>query len=114
MPQAHSPGATRLADGGIFGIVIIADPVDQMRALITQQLIQEKGFNAVIVEADWPDAYRVNRYVRGVNDDRDPNEALLGFKRFPQWMWRNQDVLEFVQWLRLRNDALPKGEVKRQ
>jgi len=84
----------------------------QARALITQQLIEEKGFNAVIVEADWPDAYRVNRYVRGVNDDRDAKEALMGFKRFPQWMWRNQDVLEFVQWLRLRNEALPKGEVK--
>jgi erythromycin esterase-like protein len=84
----------------------------ETRALITQQLIEEKGFSAVIVEADWPDAYRVNRYVRGVNDDHDANEALLGFKRFPQWMWRNQDVLEFVQWLRLRNDALAKGEVK--
>ncbi len=74
------------------------------RAEITKRLIEEKGFNAVIVEADWPDAYRVNRYVRGVNDDASADEALSGFRRFPQWMWRNTDVLEFVNWLRSRND----------
>jgi hypothetical protein len=56
------------------------------RALITQRLIEEKGFNAVVIEADWPDAYRVNRYVRGFRDDADAAEALSGFKRFPQWM----------------------------
>jgi erythromycin esterase-like protein len=80
------------------------------RAQITRQLIEEKGFSAVVAEADWPDAYRVNRYVRGVDDDRDADAALAGFKRFPQWMWRNTDVREFVQWLRLRNDAIPRGQ----
>jgi erythromycin esterase-like protein len=75
------------------------------RAKITQRLIQEKGFNAVAVEADWPDAYRVNRWVRGDGDDAGPSEALEGFKaRFPTWMWRNIDVLEFVNWLRQYND----------
>src|SRR5687768_7095363 len=63
------------------------------RAQITEQLIEERGFTAVIVEADWPDAYRVNRYVRGANDDPDANAALSGFLRFPQWMWRNRDVV---------------------
>ena len=57
------------------------------------------------VEADWPDAYRVNRYVRGRGDDADAEEALRGFKRFPQWMWRNADVLDFVGWLRAHNDG---------
>ena len=56
------------------------------RAEITKRLIQEKGFTAVAVEADWPDAFRVNRYVRGLSDDRDAQEALSGFKRFPTWM----------------------------
>jgi len=79
------------------------------RAQITQQLIEEKGFSAVVVEADWPDAYRVNRYVRGADDDRDADAALAGFKRFPQWMWRNRDVLDFVNWLRMHNDAIPRG-----
>jgi erythromycin esterase-like protein len=76
------------------------------RAQITKRLIQEKGFNVVAVEADWPDAYRVNRYVRGIGSDKNANEALSGFERFPQWMWRNADVLDFVGWLRNYNDGL--------
>jgi erythromycin esterase-like protein len=76
------------------------------RAKITRRLIEEKGFHAVAVEADWPDAYRVNRWVRGDGEDRSANEALEGFKtRFPTWMWRNADVLDFVGWLRDFNDA---------
>jgi erythromycin esterase-like protein len=76
------------------------------RAEITRRLIVEKGFSGVAVEADWPDAYRVNRYVRGAGADATPEEALGGFKRFPQWMWRNDDVVELVAWLRAHNDAL--------
>jgi erythromycin esterase-like protein len=79
------------------------------RAQITKRLIQEKGFTAVAVEADWPDAYRVNRYVRGVSDDTESVEALASFKRFPTWMWRNADILDFVGWLRAYNDARPAG-----
>lgn len=75
----------------------------QSRALITRRLIEEKGFNAVAVEADWPDAYRVNRYVRGKGQDADGRAALSGFRRFPAWMWRNADVLEFVEWLHGHN-----------
>ena len=74
------------------------------RAQITKRLINERGFNAVAVEADWPDAYRVNRFVRGVGQDVDSVDALRGFERFPQWMWRNADVLDFVGWLRQHND----------
>jgi erythromycin esterase-like protein len=70
------------------------------RIRITQRLIAEQGFTAVAVEADWPDAYRVNRYVRGLSDDRDAAEALSGFQRFPSWMWRNTEVRDFVEWLR--------------
>src|SRR5205823_5002559 len=70
----------------------------------------EKGFTAVAAEADWPDAYRVNRFVRGSADDSDAEEALGGFKRFPTWMWRNADVLDFVGWLREYNDARPPAE----
>jgi erythromycin esterase-like protein len=73
------------------------------RARITQRLIEDKGFHAVAVEADWPDAYRVNRYVRGQGEDRSANEALSGFQRFPNWMWRNTDVERFVDWLHKHN-----------
>ena len=76
------------------------------RARITRRLIEERGFTVVAVEADWPDAYRVNRWVRGADDDGSPLEALDGFSRFPRWMWRNRDVLEFVTTLREHNDAL--------
>ena len=76
----------------------------RIRSEITKRLIREFGFTAVAVEADWPDAYRINRYVRGDSDDADATEALGGFGRFPQWMWRNADVLDFVGWLRAHND----------
>jgi erythromycin esterase-like protein len=75
------------------------------RARITRRLIDERGFTAVAVEADWPDAYRVNRYVMGLSDDQNADAALSDFRRFPAWMWRNRDVLAFVEWLRARNDA---------
>jgi erythromycin esterase-like protein len=81
----------------------------RQRAQITKRLIQEKGFSAVAVEADWPDAYRVNRYVRGKSVDADAVEALSGFKRFPAWMWRNAEVLDFIGWLRAHNDSCPSG-----
>lgn len=77
------------------------------RAEITKRLIHEKGFQAVAVEADWPDAHRVNEYVRGRNKDLGPSQALSGFTRFPVWMWRNRDVETFVDWLRNYNDARP-------
>ncbi len=75
----------------------------QARAEITKWLIEEKGFNAVAAEADWPDAYRVNRYARGLGEDSTPEEALRGFQRFPAWMWRNTVVRDFVGWLRAHN-----------
>lgn len=82
------------------------------RAEITKRLIQEKGFTAVAVEADWPDAYRVNRYVRGRNDDATSADALGGFDRFPAWMWRNTVVVNFVDWLREYNSGLPQDATK--
>ena len=82
------------------------------RAQITKRLIQEKGFAAVAVEADWPDAYHVNRYVRGATSDAEAIDSLDGFKRFPTWMWRNADVLDFIGWLRTHNDALANSARK--
>ena len=81
----------------------------RIRAEITKRLIQERGFTTVAVEADWPDAYRVNRYVQGREGDLDATEALGGFRRFPQWMWRNADVLDFTGWLSNHNAAVPEA-----
>ena len=70
------------------------------RAAITQRLIEEHGFTIVAVEADWPDAAVIDRYVR----HRPPREGEeKAFERFPTWMWRNTDVQTFVRWLRSRN-----------
>lgn len=82
----------------------------QVRADLTKWLIEHKGFRSVAVEADWPDALRVHRYALGTSKDRDADEALCDFKRFPQWMWRNTVVLEFVEWLRQFNTAHPKWQ----
>ena len=84
----------------------------RLRAEITMRLIVEKGFSAVAVEADWPDAYRVNCYVRGGGDDSSATEALGGFVRFPAWMWRNADVLDFVGGVRAHNDTVGDGAHK--
>jgi erythromycin esterase-like protein len=79
----------------------------RVRAELTKRLIRERGFAGVAAEADWPDADRVNRYVQGRSGDEDAIESLADFKRFPAWMWRNADVLDFVGWLREYNDRLP-------
>ncbi|MFD8496072.1 erythromycin esterase family protein [Amycolatopsis sp. NPDC059657] len=82
------------------------------RARMTRRLIEEKGFRAVAVEADWPDAYRVNRYIRGHGDDPTAERALSGFQRFPAWMWRNAEVLDAVGWLRAHNDRVADERAK--
>jgi erythromycin esterase-like protein len=82
------------------------------RSRITRELIDRKGFGAVAVEADWPDAYRVNRYVRGQGNDQSAEESLRDFIRFPAWMWRNADVLAFLEWLHARNRAQRYDQTK--
>ncbi|KAF1050030.1 erythromycin esterase family protein [Xylophilus sp.] len=80
-----------------------------LRADLTRRLIEDGALDAVAIEGDWPDAWRVNRYVRGLGGDTSATAALGGFERFPTWMWRNTVVLEFVEWLRAFNAARPPG-----
>ncbi|HEU4612446.1 MAG TPA: erythromycin esterase family protein [Kofleriaceae bacterium] len=75
-----------------------------LRAALTRRLIQHHGFAAVAIEGDWPDALRVDRFVRDLaTDDEDAESALDSFERFPRWMWRNADVAAFITWLRGHN-----------
>jgi erythromycin esterase-like protein len=83
----------------------------ETRAELTKRLIVEKGFRLIAVEADWPDALRVNRYVRGDSADPDADAALGEFERFPRWMWRNSVVHEFIEWLRDWNRAHAQEQV---
>jgi erythromycin esterase-like protein len=75
----------------------------RIRAELTKALIVREGFNVVAAEADWPDAYRVNRWVRHASGEPDAESALGDFTRFPRWMWRNTVVTEFITWLRQHN-----------
>lgn len=79
----------------------------RMRARITQELIERRGFHFVAVEADWPDAAEIDAYVRDTPRER-PREKP--FQRFPRWMWANTDVMDFVHWLRAHNEGHPVGE----
>jgi protein-L-isoaspartate(D-aspartate) O-methyltransferase len=74
------------------------------RAAITRRLVERHGFTIVAVEADWPDAASLDRYVR---DRPAPAHAEPPFRRFPTWMWRNTDVEAFTGWLREWNLAQP-------
>lgn len=81
-----------------------------LRASLTRKLIAERGFAAVAIEADWPDALRVDRYVRNQSDDDDAAMALSSFDHFPAWAWRNEDVARFVEWMRIQNCIRRSGE----
>ena len=129
-PEAHAPRGLRALTGDAsdydplvvrarrarFALIGEAshgtDEFYRHRAELTKRLIAECGVTAVAVEADWPDAHRVNRYVRGEGLDDSADEALADFRRFPVWMWRNTLVAEFVEWLRGWNDDLPDGATK--
>jgi erythromycin esterase-like protein len=75
----------------------------QLRASLSKRLIVEQGFDAIAVEADWPDALQVSRYVQLSGSDHSAEQALSGFQRFPQWMWRNEEVVGLLDWMRLHN-----------
>jgi len=81
-----------------------------LRARITRELVRSHGFSIVAAEADWPDAMRIHRYVRG---EIEPGRPWHAFARFPTWMWRNEETLGFVEWLRdwnsLRRAEQPAG-----
>lgn len=111
----NSRGFHALIDAvGEARLVLIGDTTHgthelyHLRAELTKALIQQRGFNLVAVEADWPDAYRANRWVRGVSSDADAESALSDFTRFPRWMWRNSDVVAFLTWLRDYNATRPE------
>jgi erythromycin esterase-like protein len=80
----------------------------EWRDLLTRRLIEEKGFDFVGVEGDWPDCYAVHRsVVAAASAPEDPRDALSGFARWPTWMWANEEVLAFTRWLRGLNTTRP-------
>lgn len=77
------------------------------RTAISKRLIEEKGFNFIAVEGDWPDCYKVNRYVKGYDSaDKKPEEVLRDFRRWPTWMWANWEVAALISWLKAYNTGI--------
>lgn len=110
IPLDRSRGVGHILDLiGDANVVLIGEATHgthefyETRAHLTQALIASRGFNVVAVEADWPDAFRANRWVHGQGSDTSAVEALGDFVRFPRWMWRNRVVVHFLEWLRAHN-----------
>ncbi|HET9685244.1 MAG TPA: erythromycin esterase family protein [Gemmatimonadaceae bacterium] len=81
------------------------------RAELSQRLIREKGFSFIAVEGDWPDCYRVNRYIKGYRDaGTTAQEVLHAFERWPTWMWANREVMALTEWLHEHNHSLPSEQ----
>src|SRR6266700_1768586 len=83
------------------------------RTALSCRLIEEHGFSFIGVEGDWPDCYRVNRYVKGYPDSGESaREVLHAFERWPTWMWANREIVDLVQWLHEHNeDRRPAEQV---
>src|SRR3954452_12889949 len=78
------------------------------RAALSRRLIEEKGFTFLAVEGDWPDCYRLNRYVKGLSTSgSDVRQVLYNWRRWPAWMWANEEIADLADWLREHNQSLP-------
>jgi erythromycin esterase len=83
------------------------------RHRISQRLIEEKGFNFIAVEGDWPDCYRVNRFVKAMPDSgASARDVLHAYERWPTWMWANREVVELAEWMRRHNDPMTEEDRK--
>jgi erythromycin esterase len=81
------------------------------RTYITKRLIQEKGFNFIAVEGDWPDCYKINSYIKqDFNEEKKAADLLQTFDRWPTWMWANWEIAALVEWLQLHNQSLPQRQ----
>jgi erythromycin esterase-like protein len=84
----------------------------KIRAALSKRLIEEKGFNIIAVEGDWPASQSVNRYIKGYDETQNPREVLQSFKRWPTWMWANEEVAALISWLKEYNSNTdPKRKV---
>jgi protein-L-isoaspartate(D-aspartate) O-methyltransferase len=114
LPDLADPDFGRLADRfGDARLVLMGEATHgtsefyRARAELTKRLILEHGFTVIAVEADWPDAARIDRYVRG---RADGGAGVAAFTRFPTWMWRNAEVLALVDWLHSYNQTIAPPE----
>jgi erythromycin esterase-like protein len=82
-----------------------------VRAQLTKRLIEEKGFSIIAVEGDWPSCQRINRYIKGIDSNKiSSTEVLEAFKRWPTWMWANQEIVDLIAWLRIYNQKAKQNK----
>ncbi len=75
-----------------------------VRAQLSKRLIEEKGFTLIAVEGDWPSTQQINRFIKGYTDaPNDVRDVLKSYNRWPTWMWANEEIAEFVSWLKEQN-----------
>ncbi|MCE9538091.1 MAG: erythromycin esterase family protein [Bacteroidetes bacterium] len=80
------------------------------RTEISKKLIQKKGFSFIAVEGDWPDCYRINRYIKNyIDSGKSAVDVLHKFNRWPTWMWANWEIVALTEWLKNHNSSLPKS-----
>ena len=80
------------------------------RTYISQKLIEEKGFNFIAVEGDWPDCYALNRFIKGYDiNNKSAFHVLHSFNRWPTWMWANWEIMALADWLQQHNKQLPSN-----
>jgi erythromycin esterase-like protein len=81
------------------------------RTHISKWLIENKGFNFIAVEGDWPDCYRLNRFVKGYDiANKSVFKVLHAFDRWPTWMWANWEIIALGDWLQEHNRGLPANK----
>jgi erythromycin esterase len=80
------------------------------RSHLTKKLVEEKGFNIIAVEGDWPDCYQVNRYIKKEHEAQNIADILKTFVRWPTWMWGNWETAALADWLRKYNDTRVQRE----
>lgn len=107
-----NPLMERIGDAGIVMLGEASHGTHEYytwRAAISRRLIEEKGFNFIAVEGDWPDCYRINRFIKNYPDaGESAYEVIKTFRRWPTWMWANWEIVAFTEWLRRNNQQLPK------
>jgi len=73
------------------------------RSMISRRLIKEKKFNFIAVEGDWPDCYKLNRYIKNLAQGQGAKKLLGDFNRWPTWMWANWEIVALMEWMRNYN-----------
>jgi erythromycin esterase-like protein len=81
----------------------------QWRTAISRRLIEEKKFSFIAVEGDWPDCFMINQYVKGrLDSSQSARRVLSSFRRWPTWMWANEEMIDLIEWMKLYNDQQPE------